>query len=198
MSKGISRKVKERQKRSVRRRQESELLQRNAEIRTRVVKFDAALLYSKSLDIESKDNLEKINNELGFDLFKRMKRTVIAFKNGAGLSANQINVPYNVCVIRFDTRKNDTFIMVNPKIIEHCEDQEEEIEGCLSFPEYYTKIKRYCCIKVEYLDENLDKKIANYHGYEARVVQHELDHLSGNPSCSEAYRKSKEEKVKQA
>jgi peptide deformylase len=196
MSKGISRKVKERQKRSIRRRQESELLQRNAEIRTRVVKFDAPMLYSKALDIKDREHLTEINNTLGFDLFNRMKRTVIAFKNGAGLSANQINVPYNVCVIRFDTKKNDTFIMVNPKIVEHCEDQEEETEGCLSFPEYYTKIKRYHCIKVEYLDENFEKKVANYHGYEARVVLHEIDHLLGVPCLSDVYRKSKEEKVK--
>jgi peptide deformylase len=85
--------------------------------------------------------------------------------------------------------------MINPKIVEHCEDIEEEIEGCLSFPEYYTKIKRYCCIKVEYFDDNFEKKTANYHGYEARVVQHELDHNAGKPCMGEFYRQEKEKKL---
>ena len=52
-------------------------------------------------------------------------------------------------------------------------------EGCLSLPEQYADVERSKEIVVEYIDEN--KKIIKKEidGYEARILQHEIDHLSG-------------------
>ena len=52
-------------------------------------------------------------------------------------------------------------------------------EGCLSLPEQYADVERPKEIMLEYMDEN--EKIIKKHidGYEARILQHEIDHLSG-------------------
>jgi len=196
MSRKVNRKLKEKKKRKARNRSKAELLQRNAVTRRDVVKFDHPILLSSTLDVKDKEYLEQINEKNGFDLLWKLKRTVVAFKNGAGLSANQIAQPYKVSVVRFDTKRNESFIMINPEITEHSEETETEIEGCLSFPGYYTKIDRFKTITVEYLDEEFREQTANYSGYKARVIQHEMDHLSGSPSLLEYYKekKSKERK----
>jgi len=191
MSRKTNRKLKEKKKRQVRNRNNAETLQRNAVVRREVVKFEHPLLRSPTLNVKDQEELDRINDKNGFDLLKKLKRTVIAFKNGAGLSANQIAQPYNVSVVRFDTKRNDSFIMINPEITENSEETESEIEGCLSFPGYYTKFDRFQTITVEYLDENFEKKKANYSGYQARVILHEMDHLKGEPTLYEYYKEKK-------
>ena len=52
-------------------------------------------------------------------------------------------------------------------------------EGCLSLPEQYADIERPKQIVLEYLDENEKKIKKEIDGYEARILQHEIDHLSG-------------------
>ena len=192
MAKKVSRKLKEKQKRKIRNRNYAEILQKNAVIRRDVVKFDHPILFSKALDIRDEEHLKEINANNGFDLLSRLRTVVLAHKNGAGLSANQIAQPYRASVVRFDTKNRDTFFMINPEMIEHSEETESAIEGCLSFPGYFTKIERFKTITVEYLDEKFEKKKANYSGYEARVIQHELDHLSGHPSLHEYYKEKKD------
>ena len=191
MSKRVNKKLREKKKRKARNRNKTEILQRNAIVRKNVIKFDAPMLHTPTLEVRDKDHLEQINKEIGFDLIKKLKRTVIAFKNGAGLSANQIGQPYNVAVVRFDTKSDNVFAIINPKIIEHSQETERAVEGCLSFPDYYTPIERYHCITVEYLDENFEKQTVHYHGYQARVICHEIDHLKGSPSLKWYYREQK-------
>ena len=52
-------------------------------------------------------------------------------------------------------------------------------EGCLSFPEHFAEIDRPDKLKIEYIDENNQKKILNTDGFTSRIIQHELDHLNG-------------------
>ena len=52
-------------------------------------------------------------------------------------------------------------------------------EGCLSLPKQYAEIERPEEIKVEYLNSKNEKIIEKKNGLEARVLQHEIDHLHG-------------------
>ena len=52
-------------------------------------------------------------------------------------------------------------------------------EGCLSLPEQYADIERPKEIVLEYIDENEKTIKKQIDGYEARILQHEIDHLSG-------------------
>ncbi len=52
-------------------------------------------------------------------------------------------------------------------------------EGCLSLPQQFAEIERSKNIEIEYLNENNKLIKAEKSGYEARVIQHEIDHLEG-------------------
>ena len=52
-------------------------------------------------------------------------------------------------------------------------------EGCLSLPEQYADVERPKEIVIEYIDENKQTVKKEVNGFEARILQHEIDHLSG-------------------
>ena len=52
-------------------------------------------------------------------------------------------------------------------------------EGCLSFPKQFAEIERPASITIQYTNENNQIIKEKKDGYEARVLQHEIDHLSG-------------------
>ncbi|MDR3111626.1 MAG: peptide deformylase [Elusimicrobiota bacterium] len=96
--------------------------------------------------------------------------------SGVGLAAPQIGVSLRLCVVDVDPNKESPFILINPKII-GTENKVEGQEGCLSFPGFYEKVKRFESIEIEFLsiDGLLTRLKAK--NYFARAVQHEVDHL---------------------
>jgi len=113
--------------------------------------------------------------------------------NGAGLAANQINSKKRFFGLKNgQTKKIDIFI--NPRItasygekiypVIKLEDGGEDdfLEGCLSFPDYFGTVKRYLKIEAEWQEiegGKLIKKSKTMNGFEAIVFQHEADHLDG-------------------
>lgn len=97
--------------------------------------------------------------------------------NGIGLAANQVGLDAAVFVMG-DSVKNSS-ICINPTILQYTEETEIDVEGCLSFPNVYVKVKRPKEILAEYHDENLEKQITKITGYSARCYLHELDHILG-------------------
>ena len=103
-------------------------------------------------------------------------------QNGVGLAAPQIGENLRIFVIDVSTGNEplNPMIFINPKIIKKtgaCISQ----EGCLSFPEAYTSVKRYSNVIVKALDINgrsfvLEAKDGTLL---ARALQHEFDHLDG-------------------
>jgi len=101
---------------------------------------------------------------------------------GVGLAANQVGILKQIITIHFEDKENEKktkYILFNPKIINFSKETVIMEEGCLSLPEQYADIERPEGITLEYIDDKkkLVKKKVN--GYEARVLQHEIDHLSG-------------------
>lgn len=133
----------------------------------------------KSLREPSKEvhKVSKKISELVHDLLETMYA-----KNGVGLAAPQIGVNYRVFVI--DVSSNDEplkpLVFINPKIIKKSGAVISN-EGCLSFPEAYTDVKRYKNVTVKALDINgrsfvMEGKDGSLL---ARAMQHEFDHLDG-------------------
>ena len=101
---------------------------------------------------------------------------------GVGLAANQVGIIKQIITINFEDKENDkraNYILFNPSIIEYSEEKVIMEEGCLSLPEQYADIERPKKIFLEYIDENQKNIKKEIDGYEARILQHEIDHLSG-------------------
>ena len=103
-------------------------------------------------------------------------------QNGVGLAAPQIGENVRIFVIDVSTNNEplNPIVFINPKIIKKsgaCISH----EGCLSFPEAFTDVKRYENVMVKALDRNgrsfvLEAKDGTLL---ARAIQHEFDHLDG-------------------
>ena len=105
--------------------------------------------------------------------------------DGIGLSAPQVHISKQVIIFRNpqgdDDKNNEIEItaLINPKIKNISEETDNKWEGCLSIPGMLGLVKRYSKISYEGFDMNGNtiKNIAE--GIQARVVQHEYDHLIG-------------------
>ena len=101
---------------------------------------------------------------------------------GVGLAANQIGILKQIVTINLinEEKKTDNiYTLFNPKIISYSKETVIMEEGCLSLPEQYADVERPKDIVVEYIDENKKTVKSAVEGYEARILQHEIDHLSG-------------------
>lgn len=108
------------------------------------------------------------------NILDEMAKTMY-LKGGVGLAACQVGIDKQLAVIDIG---DGLLKLVNPVIVkkEGCETQEE---GCLSIPEAVIKVKRAKKVTVEYLNEKGEALIMTAEGLLARVMQHEIDHLSG-------------------
>ena len=133
----------------------------------------------KSLREPSKE-VHKVSKKIQ-ELVQDLLDTMYA-KNGVGMAAPQIGVNYRVFVI--DVSKNDEplnpLVFINPRIIKKSGAAIGQ-EGCISFPETYTDVKRYKNVTVKALDRHGRPFIMEAKDGEllAKAIQHENDHLDG-------------------
>lgn len=95
---------------------------------------------------------------------------------GAGLAAPQIGVSERVTIARIG---EEFVLLVNPEILWKSENTVLGEEGCLSLPNIWLNVPRSTDIILRYVDpkgREFEKKLS---GFDARVVQHEVDHLDG-------------------
>ena len=101
---------------------------------------------------------------------------------GVGLAANQVGILKRIVTISYEDKENNkkaNYILFNPLIVKYSDEKIIMEEGCLSLPEQYADVERPKQIIVEYIDENRKNIKKEIDGYEARILQHEIDHLSG-------------------
>lgn len=108
------------------------------------------------------------------DLFETMRAA-----KGVGLAANQIGVARRVAVVDIGDDDPPPLVLINPVIVERSDEDETAEEGCLSIPEIFGDVTRSARVVVEALDRDGRKFRADAHGYKARAIQHEIDHLDG-------------------
>lgn len=113
------------------------------------------------------------------------------FEEGIGLAAPQVAHNVQACVIgkkaippkakipgREHANRTD-LILLNPTYEVLSRKQQSDTEGCLSVPGFYGKVTRHRDILVKACTENGEQIEFEAHGFFARVIQHEVDHLNG-------------------
>jgi len=140
----------------------------------KVVKYGEPSLRQPSKEVHKVSQKIKILVE---DLLDTMYK-----ENGVGLAAPQVGENYRIFVIDVSTNDQplNPMVFINPKIIKKsgaCISH----EGCLSFPEAFTDVRRYANVMVKAMDRNGRSFIleAKDGSLLARAIQHEFDHLDG-------------------
>ena len=101
---------------------------------------------------------------------------------GVGLAANQIGILKQIITVNIPDEKRNKdkiYSLFNPNIISYSKKKILMEEGCLSLPKQYAEIERPEEIEIEYINIKKEKVIEIKKGFEARVLQHEVDHLHG-------------------
>ena len=129
-------------------------------------------LFEKTRDIPKEDIRSDTFSQIGSAMLEILRK-----KSGVGLSANQVGLPLNMCVI--EVTANDPKILLNPRIIKMSDKTEKSMEGCLSLPGASCVVNRHSNIVVEY--ETVDGKTETIEasGLLSKCLQHEIDHLNG-------------------
>jgi peptide deformylase len=97
---------------------------------------------------------------------------------GVGLAATQLGVLHRVLVYRADAEDPVT-ALVNPVIEWRSDELAAAEEGCLSIPGVHVEVERPARIRARGRDASGDELLIEAEGLEARVIQHEVDHLDG-------------------
>ncbi|MGL5830586.1 MAG: peptide deformylase [Candidatus Altimarinota bacterium] len=113
-------------------------------------------------------------------LIKNMEATMEK-ESGCGLAAPQVGELLRVVIVMLNQQTPQEVVipMINPEIISHSEKMEIGEEGCLSVPDYFDDVKRFKDIVVKYQDAKGREQKLKLSDLNARVVQHEIDHLNG-------------------
>lgn len=95
---------------------------------------------------------------------------------GVGIAAPQVGIMRRMFVAEPEAGR--VYYMINPLILEQSGSQTDE-EGCLSVPGKIGTVTRPDYIKIEATDLDGERKVYEFHDFDARVMCHEYDHLDG-------------------
>jgi peptide deformylase len=148
---------------------EEERVRREAALR-HVRQYGDPVLRAKARPVERFD--DALREEIA-----RMGRLMID-SIGIGLAATQVGTLHRLLVYRVE-HESPVIPLVNPTIEWRSKDAEVMEEGCLSLPGVLVDVERPLHVRVRAQDEHGDPIEIEASGLEARVIQHEVDHLDG-------------------
>lgn len=118
-------------------------------------------------------------------LIRNMQATMLA-ANGVGIAAPQVFQSLRIIIVasrpnpRYpDAPLMEAVAMINPEIIWQSKETCLGEEGCLSVQGTRAQVARAECLTVHYLNHQGEAVEAEYSGFVARIIQHEVDHLNG-------------------
>jgi peptide deformylase len=137
---------------------------------SRVRKLGDPVLRAKALPVERFDEALREEAERMGELMEDAL--------GVGLAATQVGVLHRLLVYR--AYSDDPVVaVVNPVIEWSSEERAEAEEGCLSIPGVHVAVERAAEVRVRGRDTRGKELLIEAEGLEARVLQHEIDHLDG-------------------
>ncbi len=142
---------------------------RNAAL-AHVRKLGDPVLRTKALPVEQFD--DRLRDEV------RRMAVLMEDALGIGLAAPQVGISHRVLVYRVEPA-GSVVALVNPRIEWSSREEEISEEGCLSLPFVHVDVERPVAVLVEAKDEHGEDVVIEASGLEARVIQHEMDHLDG-------------------
>lgn len=129
---------------------------------------DWKLLHSPAAVVEPTEDIAPLVNKLLYG---------VSALNGVGLAAPQIGELKRIFVARFSSF---LYIFVNPVLVRHGRDTVTATEGCLSTNGHVVQVERWQIVEVQYEQLPTRRVVTDrLTGLDARIVQHELDHLDG-------------------
>lgn len=132
-----------------------------------IIELDKLKTRCRVVDLDDKMNISELSRAL--------KSSLNRYK-GLGLTAPQIGYNTRMFIMSCGGR---IITIINPIILEYGLKQNYMVEGCLSRPGFTRKVLRYTKIKVRYFDINSNRVSRRFEHMNARIFQHELDHLNG-------------------
>jgi peptide deformylase len=106
--------------------------------------------------------------------------------DGVGLAAPQVHQPLQIMIVasrpnpRYpDAVEMEPLVVVNPQIVERSDERVKGWEGCLSVPGLRGEVPRHARIVARFQDVKGEHVVREFHGFIARIFQHEDDHLRG-------------------
>jgi peptide deformylase len=142
-----------------------------------VLRYPHPSLKQKARELGSGD--ESVVAEVAADLVETME----SFGHCLGLAAPQLDhlvrmIAVDVTGHKKATTQNGLLVLINPVIVE-AEGAEVGREGCLSIPHLTANVRRATRIRVEALNPDGEPMSVDSEAFEARCLQHEIDHLDG-------------------
>ena len=114
---------------------------------------------------------------------------------GVGLAAPQLGISQRLLVYRVG-HEAPLIALVNPEIEWKGDEEETFEEGCLSIPGIQVDVPRHVHLRVRAQDEEGQERVVEASGLEARVIQHEMDHLDGVLMLDRTSRDQKKEAMR--
>jgi peptide deformylase len=154
-------------------------------VNTTIRTFDDPVLRTACATVEQ-------GEDLGFLL--ALQRACQLTPDGVGLAAPQIGILKRAVFIWPNRLKHPAarcYTLVNPRLIGVSAERVEGEEGCLSYPGVRAIVSRHKWIRVAHVDRKFREQFFIARDFEARVIQHELDHLDGVCHVGDAYRRQR-------
>ena len=126
-----------------------------------------------------------------------MEKVLVAQNDppGVGLAANQVGLDLSIFIIK-PTEKSKIKVFINPRIVSRIDPFKDspkkvrpykvrpykkrvKLEGCLSIPRIWGPVNRGKRVFLHYQDLSGKKYLKWFSGFEAMIIQHEMDHLNG-------------------
>ena len=149
------------------------------------------LVYPNKILRKKAKEVVKIDKQLVKEV-DLLKKKLAEAENGAGLAGPQIGISKSFFGIKGQDKKVKIFInpkmkitfgeRIYPVMVDDKNKEDNFLEGCLSFPDFFGTVKRWLKISVEWVEIKENKlvtKTKELSGFEAIVWQHESDHLEG-------------------
>lgn len=136
-------------------------------------------------NISEEIDIKNITKEI-LETIEDLKST-LEYGTGLGIAAPQIGINKRIIVVgakKENIKYNDAeeipiTPMINPTWRKLSDETDIQFEGCMSIPIIRGKVRRFKDIELTYYNENGKKITKELHGFYARLVQHECDHLDG-------------------
>lgn len=153
---------------------------------------DNKILRAKSVPVKK---IDRVTKKLVADMIETMQAV-----DGLGIAAPQVGVNLRIFIARlnFDTANEIIVPMINSEFLKVSEETEEGEEGCLSVPRKFGIVRRAKKVTIKYLDLRGQPQTLNLSDLNARIVQHETDHIDGILFVDKMVREIGEKEAKNA
>lgn len=164
-----------------------EVAARRAAALARIRKFGDPVLKTRAREVEHLDDALR-------DEIEHMS-TLMGDALGVGLAAPQVGILHRLLVYRVQ-QQAPVAVLINPQLEWNGKETEEMEEGCLSLPGVHVDVERPVHVRVRAMDRDGEPVVVEASGLEARVIQHEVDHLDGVLILDRTSREQRKEAVR--